>query len=776
MAGARVAIFLDDLDSEKSFENTVNILEDIRRYFKKDHQPQILYDITENLNNREPIATQNTPLVGGRSYLWLDAREKWQDKELVQNALFCSAASYEENPLTCLLDNKTYHGVTELVAANVYFGKQAASIFISCAKGTEERKKTLIVAFRGTKCLEDVETDFQIGLETDDRFVGKIHGGFLKRMQSVDINQLFELSTINNVNQILTCGSSLGGAVSSLVHLSLLNCLHKAENPLVLPKNVINMTFGAPMFGNFKLAKHVHDKDYARNMFHFAYIKDIVPIVLSVGHALEVLKQKIPQSSFIISQLQTSMPLINSCLKVAANVMQNEATQNIQNALESLRVPPSSLQNEYSECSYSPIGKYLLIQDFDGGVKMEELKNNPKVVERVLQSALDFAAANFLNIRGFHSLDLYKDLLKTNFKGLERFTRPRKICINKNDCRNFVGENGRMYQFHSVCSFTCAAQCDNTQPLSERLQDVVFCKSCYEDPKTVEWCFHFKCSDKFHTGDTADHILKKLDWESYRDRPEDWRNMFSASHKTGGVGKTALSSIQADSIGMFGVNLGCDAVSFFRGKITAKEFAVSTFKNLVSSLISSAVRCGAGIAAGIGVGILFGPIGVLFGGFIGGLLGSLAGYWIGKKIAHSFADYMGWTKKPEDEQKADVIIDALILLDLPIPSENLQGIQEADVNKCFRRKALQCHPDKLQPEASDEERAECQLEWGLIEFSRNVLVSYCREPHSLPSSVVKIVNKTWRKKKEEVDLQRMQQNIDKLRNLDPERLQRMLLQ
>ena len=123
------------------------------------------------------------------------------------------------------------------------------------------KKKTLIVAFRDTKRLEDVKTDFQFGLETDDRFVGKIHGGFLKRMQSVDINQLFEISIINNVNQILTCGSSLGGAVSSLVHLSLLNCLHEAENPLVLPKNLINMTFGAPMFANFELAKHVHDEE-----------------------------------------------------------------------------------------------------------------------------------------------------------------------------------------------------------------------------------------------------------------------------------------------------------------------------------------------------------------------------------------------------------------------------------------------------------------------------------------------------------------------------------
>ena len=479
MAGSWVTIFLDDLESsQKSFKNTANILEEIRRHFRKDHSPQILYDITEDEENREPLTTENTPLVGGRHYLWLFAGEKWQDNELVQNALFCSAASYKENPLTYLLDNKTYHGVTELVAANVYFGKQAASVFISCAKGAEERKKSLIVAFRGTKSLEDVKTDFQFGLETDNRFVGKIHGGFLKRMQSVDINQLFEISIINNVNQILTCGSSLGGAVSSLVHLSLLNCLHKAENPLVPPKNVINMTFGAPMFGNFELAKHVHDEEYARNMFHFAYIKDIVPIVLSVGHALEVLKQKIPQPSFIISQLQTSMPLINSCLKVAVDIMQNETTQNIQNALESLVVPPSSLHNEYTEFSYAPIGKFLMIQEFDGGVKIEELKNNPKVVERVLQSALDFAAVNVLNIRGFHSINLYKDLIKTNFRGLEAFTRPRKICINKKDSRKFVGENGLMYQFESVCSFTCAAdQCGNTEPLSQTPQDVVFCRS-----------------------------------------------------------------------------------------------------------------------------------------------------------------------------------------------------------------------------------------------------------------------------------------------------------
>ena len=42
------------------------------------------------------------------------------------------------------------------------------------------------------------------------------------------------------------------------------------------------------MLGNNEFCKHVNIKGYTTNMFHFRYVRDIVPIVLSIGHSLYV--------------------------------------------------------------------------------------------------------------------------------------------------------------------------------------------------------------------------------------------------------------------------------------------------------------------------------------------------------------------------------------------------------------------------------------------------------------------------------------------------------
>ena len=815
----RIFIYLDDAEHPKAFRKGDNILDRIAREFQKEHPPQILYDITEDEENREPIATENHTLVAGRSYLWKLAEEKWQDKELVQNALFCSRAAFEDRPLNYLKENKRFHSVALLIAANVYFDKQAASVFISRSEGTGKQKKTLIIAFRGTKTLEDVRADFKIGFKTDLNFVGKIHGGFLERMQSVSTAKIFEIASINQVDQILTCGSSLGGAVSSLVHMKMLSELESAgDDPVIDPKNLVNVTFAAPMLGNYEFAKHVELKRYARNMFHFAYVGDIVPIVLSVGHVFEVLKQNVPSGVIgvpggISSHLQKAIPLFKFCLTVAANVLKNPVVKNIQGALESLKAPPSTLHNEYTELNYVPIGKHLLIQKLDQSVSIEHLKNNPKIVERVLQSAIEFAVKHSLHIRKFHSLNNYRDLIKSYLGGFKSFQNT-PICIEKKDCRIFLGENGHTYQFESVCLFTCRAFCINTQPLSQECRDVVFCKTCYEDPEAIEHFFHVTCSEEFHVNQKANHVTQKFEWEKFKDNPDEWERIFydpdvdrqrrqfwqvvrsTASNAavpvkqvlqsikysnralivatelaetvgTRGLLNVTLSSAKANAIGaavMFGANLAIDVVQLFRGKITAKQFAVATFENFASSVTSGVVSWGCS-AAGAFVGSFFGPIGTVVGFFAGGLIGGIAGYWSGKMGAKKIAEEMGWCKIPEDEQKADVIVDALLILEIPLPNGNVAEIREEDVMKCFRRKALRHHPDKLPADASEKEKSECLMAWALIDFSRTTLVSYSRDPQSLSGKVVELVNKNWKQKRDQVDMQLMEKKIKELRKM-----------
>ena len=436
----KICVYLDNAQHPKAFRISENILGEIAREFQKEHPPQILYDITEDEENPEVIVTENKSLVAGRSYWWKLHGEKWQDKELVQNALFCSLASYDDRPLRFLKDNKIFHSVTLLIAADVYFDKQPASVFIANLEGTGSKKKSLIIAFRGAKTLKEVVPDFKIGFKTDLNFVGKIHGGFLEKMQSVSTDEIFELAIINKVDQVVTCGSSIGGAVSCLVHMKLLYDLENArDGSLIDPENVVNVTFGAPMIGNYELAKHVEEKRYARNMFHFAYVSDIVPIVLSVGHVFEVLKQNapFPAKAVIYSRLQKIEPLLKLCLEVATSVVKNPEARNIQRALEALKAPPSTLQNEYTELNYVPIGKHLLIQKLDHDVIIERLTNNPKIVENVLQSAIDFSVKNSLDIRKFHSLSNYGDLIKSYFGGFIKSYLDRQRGLQNVPCREW---------------------------------------------------------------------------------------------------------------------------------------------------------------------------------------------------------------------------------------------------------------------------------------------------------------------------------------------------
>ena len=815
----KVSIYLDDAKHPKTFKVSEKILEEIAREFQQEHPPEILFDITDDEENGVPIVTAKSPLEGGKEYRWKVAEEKWKNRKLIQNALFCSRASYDERPLKYLEECRGFHSVTFLIAANIYFDKQAASLFIAnWTEGTNNQKKTLYVAFRGTQKHEDVVADFKIGFKTDLKFNGEIHGGFLDRMQSVSTEKIFEIAFLNKVDQIVTCGNSLGGAVSSLVHLKMLYDLENDGNDSKIdPENIINVTFGAPMIGNSEFAEHVDEKRYARNMFHFAYIGDIVPVVLSFGHIFEILEKN--DSPKVIkdvqSQLRKVRPLFECCLGVAANISGAPEAKDIQKALESLK----NLPLNSNQLQYVPIAKHLLIEEMGKGVSIKPVDGNPTIVERVLKSAIEFAIKGSLNFRKFHSTDNYRDLIKSSFRGFAPFPK-KQICIDKEDCRMFQSENGHTYQFESVCSFTCGAFCPNTQPLNMDKQDVMFCKTCYEDPRTIENFFHVTCSEKFHANKPVNHIAKKIEWKKFRDKPDEWKKIFIDpdldSHKmqiwqivqatvgntvavpvqqilqqvsytkgafvlatelaelvgTRGLSKVVLSSAKANAIGaalMFGVSLSFDVVQFFRGKITAKEFAVAQFENLISSVASGGLSCAFSIG-GAALGSLFGPIGSMLGLFVGGLIGGVAGYLAGKFSARKIAEAMGWCTTPEDEQKADLMVDAILLLEVPLPNGNLEEIREGDIMKCFRSKALEHHPDKLPVDASEKEKSECQLMWGLIDFSRNTLVAYSRDPHSLSGQVVKLVNKNWRMKKDQVDMLQMEKNIEEFRKIQMAKL------
>ena len=61
---------------------------------------------------------------------------------------------------------------------------------------------------------------------------------------------------------------------------------------------------------------------------------------------------------------------------------------------------------------------------------------------------------------------------------------------------------------------------------------------------------------------------------------------------------------------------------------------------------------------------------------------------------------------------------------LEVPVSILYQVDEKDVHRCYRKKALQCHPDRLPVNASDEEKKIAYTNWYAIEMARDMLLKY----------------------------------------------------
>ena len=529
-----VHVHLDYIDSDaKSFDIDEDILENIRLKFNKDRHPQVLYDITEVSSNRNPITPENTPLIRGRHYLWADGREKWEDRQLVQNALFCSNAAYQYKPIHYLNAKKVYHSIERLIAANVKYGDQVLCIFLG-SEHRRQKEKTLIVAFRGTTTKKDIETDSKIGLKAHQSFVGKVHSGFLERMEKVPVGEIIDLAISHKAHQILTCGHSLGGAVSSLVHVELITYLHRKANLVISPKNVLNITFGAPMLGNHEFAEFVSKRNYAENMFHFASAWDIVPSMLSIGHGIESVKQ-----SSIVRSVIGHFPTV--CYQIGLKCLTLDKKSNaeeIEAAKKVIKSRCSTLQNDFDKSNYVPVGKFLLIHGLQKNPNIEYISKHSKVIERVIQAPMDYASTlpykELSKIQNWHSIEKYMELVKTFYSGFEypssEFAdfQQREIFIEKTK-NNFLDENGLKYKFESACSFTCGYdQCEELKRVALYLEDqpVAFCQACRYDPFKTEHFYHKDCFRKEHVNDKKTHKIQIIDWQKYTSKKNEWEKLF----------------------------------------------------------------------------------------------------------------------------------------------------------------------------------------------------------------------------------------------------------
>ncbi|XP_063729449.1 uncharacterized protein LOC134857043 [Symsagittifera roscoffensis] len=499
-----LTIYRGDLESHPKTvqyeENNTSLKRKIARAFREEIPPESLYEVTEPSDNTVSVVPVSL-LSPGRTYLW-PYTEKWHDKLLLQNALFSSNAAYQNEPLKYLQgqENRQFHEITKIIAVNIRLGKQVASLFLA-SRGL---KNTLIVAFRGTSSKEDVQSDIEIGFSTDNRLQGQIHGGFLSRAQEVaeSLGVILNIAKDNNARQILTCGHSLGGAVSSLVHMFLLFELHNSEqNDINISKeNVINITFGAPMVGDRVFANSVRERGFTENIFQFASAWDVVPVILSFGHFKEFLrnapartcKEKVLKALGVIGSLFFKIrPTETTKLCLVVLGLETEADK-IKNALVVLKSCKTTLQRSFDESHYVPIGNYLRIREKE----ITPVGNNEKIIELLLKEALQSEDVSISELQQGHLLKSYFNCIK-NIKEFVTCDKNDKILLDKTTVMNFVADDGLSYTFDKACSFTCGyVYC--SKPLFLNNKTVKLCLGCKDDPQMSEHVFHTTCWEHLH--------------------------------------------------------------------------------------------------------------------------------------------------------------------------------------------------------------------------------------------------------------------------------------
>jgi len=166
----------------------------------------------------------------------------------------------------------------------------------------------------------------------------------------------------HHIRRVITCGHSLGGALSQIFHIQLHDKLRVPGQELEL----INVTFATPMVGNHFLRENLGD--IAGRMYHFVEAEDIVPALLFTRH----LYQNLALSDW---QLQTILWVAGckSDLQERANTLKED--------LSLLKTDEPSAEN-----AFAPIGNYLLLDDN----KLYELPcDDPTYIAQALIPALN---------------------------------------------------------------------------------------------------------------------------------------------------------------------------------------------------------------------------------------------------------------------------------------------------------------------------------------------------------------------------------------------------
>ena len=102
------------------------------------------------------------------------------------------------------------------------------------------------------------------------------------------IAQILQCAEEADCDTIITCGHSLGGAVSSISAIDLLQFIGPASST-----TVHNITFGEPFFANERVRETCKQDKLDQHLLHYVSHRDIVPGLLSLRHTANMIKDKI---------------------------------------------------------------------------------------------------------------------------------------------------------------------------------------------------------------------------------------------------------------------------------------------------------------------------------------------------------------------------------------------------------------------------------------------------------------------------------------------------
>ena len=149
-------VALDDVNAACQWFDELSIKDpdEIRRKFKEKQPPKVLYEEGDRMKAR--VVGQDE-FIPGTVYVWFAEKKAWEKPDILQNALFCSKAVYEENPLQYLKQCKIYHTVYHVIAVGDYKLDETPvqRCMLVLSENPETKDKTLIAAFRGSENTED---------------------------------------------------------------------------------------------------------------------------------------------------------------------------------------------------------------------------------------------------------------------------------------------------------------------------------------------------------------------------------------------------------------------------------------------------------------------------------------------------------------------------------------------------------------------------------------------------------------------------------------------